>query len=146
MELAIGDEMMMDVGAPEQCAIFWQKDSRIKEIDLSKCTKLKIIGAGAFACCGNLSKVNLPNSLKEIKECAFYTCCHLEEIVIPENIHIVGESAFAYCGSLKKVDFKNPYGVKIHRNAFNSCKNLEYFNADTQPRSAFKGCKKLRCN
>jgi hypothetical protein len=146
MELAIDDEMMMDVGAPRQCAIFWQKDSRIKEIDLSKCTKLKIIGAGAFACCGNLSKVNLPNSLKEIKEFAFYTCCHLEEIVIPENTHIIGESAFAWCSGLKKVNFKNPYGVKIHRNAFNSCKNLEYFNADTQPRSAFKGCKKLRCN
>ena len=141
MELAIDDEMMIDVGYKLLCA-----EERIKEVDLSKCTKLEIIGVGAFANSYNLSKVNLPDSLKEIKPFAFQNCQRLEEIVIPENTHIIGKSAFAWCSGLKKVNFKNPYGVKFHPNAFNSCENLEYFNADTQPRSAFKGCKKLRCN
>lgn len=147
MQPAIDDEMMIDVGYP-RCAVFWEKkreitDSRIKEVDMSRCTKLEIIGVGTFACCCNLSKVNLPNSLKEIKACAFNDCRNLEEIVIPENTHIIGESAFAYCKRLKKVYFKNPYGVDIHFKAFKSCENLEYFNADTQPSNAFKGCKKL---
>ena len=126
MEPAIDDEMMIDVGCKLLCA-----EERIKEVDLSKCTKLEIIGVGAFANSYNLSKVNLPDSLKEIKPFAFKSCQRLEEIVIPENTHIIGESAFAWCKGLKKVNFKNPYGVKIHPNAFDSCKNLEYFNADT---------------
>lgn len=126
MELTIDDEMMIDVGYNLLCA-----EGRFKEVDMSKCTKLEIIGAGTFANSLNLSKVNLPDSLKEIKPFAFNNCQRLEEIVIPENTHIIGESAFAWCSGLKKVNFKNPYGVKIHPNAFDSCKNLEYFNADT---------------
>ena len=49
------------------------------------CDGIKKIKENAFACHGHLKEIRLPNTLKEIGNCAFTSCCQLKEIVIPEG-------------------------------------------------------------
>lgn len=48
---------------------------------------------GIFANCSKLSKVQLPQHLKEIGEKAFYKCA-MKEIVLPQSLIRIGNSAF----------------------------------------------------
>ncbi|MCR5607542.1 MAG: leucine-rich repeat protein [Lachnospiraceae bacterium] len=46
-----------------------------------------------------LTKVELPDSLKEIKDCQFFNCISLWDITIPQNVERIGDYAFAATGT-----------------------------------------------
>lgn len=75
------------------------------------------IGAYAFADCSNVTEVNLPGTLKIIKDGAFLKCRKLKTIVLPEHIHGFfqgneskdgGCFAFYGCNALKEVYYRSP--------------------------------------
>ena len=49
--------------------------------------------------------VELPNSLKEIKERSFAGCISLQTITIPNGVTRIGKDAFACCRQLRSVTF-----------------------------------------
>ena len=78
----------------------------------------------AFAHCGSLRKVSLPDSLMTIKECAFYNCPMLEEIILPNSVEEIEESAFGNCESLNIMSL--PTNIRnIGNHAFFRCKHFE---------------------
>lgn len=80
---------------------------------------LQTIGAYAFAGTG-LKTIALPDSLREIAECAFLSCRNLEEVKIPANIKYIRNSCFSCCESLSSVIL--PEGLlTIEAGAFNEC-------------------------
>ena len=82
---------------------------------------------GIFEDCENLIKVTLPNSIKTIRENAFYNCRKLEEVNIPNGLKAIGSEAFSACKSLTKLMLPNSV-VAIGRAAFLGCDNLEEIN------------------
>lgn len=77
----------------------------------------------AFEYCTNLTKVTIPNSVKEISGNSFNECRSLTGITIPGSVTSIGNSAFSYCDSLKNVVIQN--GVKeIGPWAFSSSDSL----------------------
>lgn len=52
------------------------------------------LAAGAFAGCGRLTAVTLPDTLQTIGEQAFSGCSALEEITIPQSVSSIGAYAF----------------------------------------------------
>lgn len=82
------------------------------------------IGASAFAKCGNLKSIILPNSVASIGGVAFINCGSLESITIPNGVTSIGEMAFKSCKSLKSITI--PDGVtKIDSETFLECSSLE---------------------
>lgn len=66
--------------------------------------KTKIIGKWAFYNAENIKTVNLPNSLCEIQDCAFWGCKKLEYLILPASIIKLGDSSvFEFCKNLKKI-------------------------------------------
>lgn len=85
------------------------------------------IGGGAFAACSALKSVNIPKNVKEIKEYTFDTSYGLEEILIPSNVESIGAYAFRGCKNLVSVTMED--GVKsIGEEAFSYCVKLEAIN------------------
>lgn len=82
---------------------------------------------GIFEDCENLIKVTLPNSIKTIRENAFYNCRKLEEVNIPNGLKTIGNEAFSACKSLTKLMLPNSV-VAIGRAAFWGCDKLEEIN------------------
>lgn len=75
----------------------------------------------AFRC--NITKINLPNTIKTIGKCAFEHCTSLQEINIPDGIAAINERTFCSCSELKELHL--PDSVKrIDGSAFSYCKAL----------------------
>ena len=64
----------------------------------------------AFSGCKGASRMELPNSLKQIGSYSFSGVSMLESITIPENVEKIDDGAFAGCRRLREVIVK--YGVK----------------------------------
>ena len=47
-----------------------------------------------FEGCTNLKKINLPDSLSEIGDRAFFGCSSLDFAVIPDSVQQIGQDAF----------------------------------------------------
>jgi hypothetical protein len=60
------------------------------------------IGSGAFHSCRQLNSVNIPNTVTNIADYAFYTS-GLTNLSIPGPVNSIGNSAFAYCPFLSTV-------------------------------------------
>lgn len=81
------------------------------------------VGEGAFAGCSNLVSVVLPEGVTAIPPRAFEGCAALEELVIPAGVQTICEEAFAGCASLKAVEI--PEGVtEIAVRTFAGCEKL----------------------
>lgn len=65
------------------------------------------IGGGAFANCYSLTKVELPNTIIEIKSRAFFQCRSLKSINIAASVTKIGGDAFDGCYGLNRVDITN---------------------------------------
>jgi hypothetical protein len=77
----------------------------------------------AFYDCWNLTSVNLPNSLTDLRSYTFYSCTALKSITIPEGVTRIYSHVFYNCTSLTSVTI--PDGVtQISSCAFYNCTSL----------------------
>ena len=83
------------------------------------------VGDYAFAQCGNLAAVSLPDGLTYVGEGAFQGCKSLREAVIPEGVTRIRPHLFADCKYLRSVIIPDSVTV-IESNAFYGCENLCY--------------------
>ena len=107
-------------------------------------SSLREISDQTFRFCRSLKDITIPESVTEIGSSAFEECTSLESITIPKSVTKIEKKAFTSCRSLKKVNFQKPRGVTFKEGAFSYCRDLESFNAPTEPIDAFKGCGKLK--
>ena len=91
-----------------------------------------VIGAGAFAYCWDLQKINMPSGLKKVGNEAFMCCGSLEELQLPDSVEKIGKCSFADCSSLKR--FKIPKELTaLEEGAFMQCGMLEEFTGGAEP-------------
>ncbi len=104
-----------------------------------------IIPAYSFFECDNLETINMPMYLERIEECAYYGCKKLKELLFPQTLKIIDERVFEGSG-IEKVLFSE--GLKIIMdNAFLDCKKLAYCELPKSlvyiGNNAFSGCEML---
>lgn len=97
-------------------------NKQIKKFTFDPACDMQYIGEGAFSGCQNLTNIELPSTITEIKpytfaycglkfieihnlitqigERAFFNCKNLKTIVMGENVEKIGNYAFARCSSL----------------------------------------------
>ena len=76
---------------------------------------VEVLGEWAFNR-ANVTKVNLPETLKEIECYCFFECRELEDITLPASLSKIGKmQSFAYNTSLKAINVaeSNPYFVSV---------------------------------
>lgn len=94
------------------------------------------IGARAFAGY-DLTKIKLPDTLKEIGEGAFYECVFLTSIDIPKNVSTIGDGAFHSCTALEKINLPQDLEY-LGENAFGCCDMILKNQNDTYPIKAIE--------
>ena len=68
---------------------------------------MKYINSYAFAYCGFLTDVIIPETTINISYSAFYRCRELREIYIPKNVEFIESYAFAFCNNLRGIWVSN---------------------------------------
>lgn len=91
-------------------------------------------------------KINLPETLRCIGDCAFHRIEGLEEIRIPDGVESIGHFAFYECDQLQNIII--PDHVKeIGDHAFQGCSSLVHITIPAQTKSigmsVFEGCSSL---
>ena len=81
------------------------------------------IGDDAFFGCSSLTSVTIPNSVTSISPWAFENCSSLTSVTIPNSVTEIDSYAFRGCGSLTSVTIPNSV-TKIGLSAFKDCQNL----------------------
>ena len=76
-----------------------------------------------MACVKSATNVNLPNSVIQIGDYAFYECTNLSSITIPDSVAIIGQYAFYGCTNLSNVTLPNSV-TTIGQYAFYGCSNV----------------------
>lgn len=71
----------------------------------------------------NITKINLPSTLREIGNCAFQST-HLQEIEIPEGVTSIKSDTFCRCSNLERVSLPSTLKI-IESGAFENCENLQ---------------------
>ena len=64
------------------------------------------IGQNAFYWCSKMTSITIPDSVTTIGAEAFYNCSSLKEITIPQSVTSIGADAFVYCGNLTAINIK----------------------------------------
>lgn len=64
------------------------------------------IGQNAFYYCNKMTSINIPDSVTTIEAKAFYRCSSLKEITIPQSVTSIGANAFEYCENLTAINIK----------------------------------------
>lgn len=105
-------------------------DFNIKNLIIAD--SVKVIKESAFYENTRLKTLNLGNGLEVIEESAFYYCrSALESVVLPESLTTIEGGAFGYCTALKEVQIsKNLSDVSAF--AFSNCDKLEKFIVDEE--------------
>ena len=92
------------------------------------------------------SSVVLPNTLVNIRYCAFYKVSRLKTVSIPQSVRIIDTSAFSTCENLEYVDIA-PGCTHLGYRAFGNCKNLREITIPATVRQiggeCFLNCNKL---
>ena len=81
------------------------------------------IGSFAFYVCCSLTSVTIPDSVTSIGSYAFYSCDSLTSVTIPDSVTSIGDSAFCYCDSLTSVTIGDSV-TSIGDYAFSGCRKL----------------------
>ena len=84
-----------------------QYRDQIKSIQKDSRSQYTTIGDCAFVGCKNLTSVDLPNTVTEIKKSAFYNCSGLTSVTIPNSVTSIGNYAFYGCSGLTSVTISN---------------------------------------
>lgn len=121
---------------------FW--DCMASFIELPE--SLRHIREFAFAGCNNIQTIVLPNQLESIDNHAFCCCKQLRDITIPNSIHEIKRHTFAYCVALQSVMLSQSL-TKIDDFAFESCSNIEVLHIPSSVSSignaSFAGCQRI---
>ena len=83
------------------------------------------IGNWAFASCGNLTNMEISNSVTFIGNAAFSGCSGLASIEIPDGVTSIGEQTFYNCRNLTSIGLPNSV-TSIGNWAFYNCNSLQY--------------------
>lgn len=65
---------------------------------------MRKIGPGAFFNCQNITNINIPDGVTEIREKAFECCCGLKSLHIGGSLEIMGVLAFQSCMNIEKIN------------------------------------------
>ena len=84
---------------------------------------LENIGESSFYGWEKLESINLPESLKEIQEFAFYGTA-IKKLTIPESVEIIHSYAFGFCPELDEFVFPHS-STETHADMLNGCKKLK---------------------
>lgn len=108
--------------------------------------RVTTIGNHAFACCGKLISVEIPNSVVAIGSGGFAGCISLTSINLPNDLLVIGEYAFK---SSALTEIEIPSGVEgIDIGAFAECKSLKTVSIPNRVKSieaeAFAQCTSLK--
>lgn len=119
--------------------------SNITRVDIPD--SVKIIGENAFSDCPSLERVYMSYNIEVIKARAFKDCGALKYITLPENLREVHEEAFAYCGAIQKITLQENVSV-IGSRAFMGCSSISRVYLRSPhigkiPDGLFKDCSKL---
>ena len=122
--VGIGDATFIDENQMEAITLP-ETIKRIGKMVFKNCTRLYRIQIEGRADANKDFVFNLPPSLEEIGEQAFYECIAFGNIKIPDSVRLIGEQAFYRCINLSEI--KIPDSVQlIGKQAFYNCNNLQY--------------------
>ncbi len=106
-----------------------------------------LMAAEAFSGCKSLTKIKLPDGIKNISDMALFNCKSLKSINIPKSVKTIGLSAFWNCRKLGSIKLSNSV-KKIEGYAFENCSSLKEVrlpkNTKTIPYGLFYKCSKLK--
>jgi len=105
------------------------------------------IQASAFFNCCSLVRITIPDTVTRIEACAFWGCVSLRFIRFSTNLEYMGVLAFHDCKSLEAV-FLPPTVTHIDHKAFYNCTSLRFCNSfpdviEHLGDDVFRGCDRL---
>ena len=114
-----GDDNLKNITVDEQNKYLASKDGVLFNKDMTRLIKAPVMMTGEYIvpesvttiCCyafrkSKLSKIILPDNLKEIERSAFEYCKNLTSISIPEGVEEMEESTFQLASNVKEFEFK----------------------------------------
>lgn len=105
------------------------------------------VGPLAFADCVNLTRVQLPSTVRALTARCFYNCQSLTQIELPLQLTFLGSSAFEQCSSLKSMILPNAL-KDTEGYTFKGCTSLESVTLSNKLERVsfgmFDGCKCLK--
>jgi hypothetical protein len=106
----------------------WDKLGQLKKMTtLQLPLSLRRIKERAFRGCDELQDVNFASliSLQSIGTEAFYGCvCLSSDLILPDSLQVIESYAFAHCGTLTKLSLPSPL-LRIEEHAFYYCFRLQ---------------------
>ena len=118
---------------------------KLKKVEFTSNSKLKIIGESAFFDCWSLEEISVPDTVTSIGAYVFLRCSSLKEIKIPPSVKALRWSVFEECYSLKSVACSV---VEIEQSVFTKCTSLESIiipsGVESIGRGAFTDCSNLK--
>ena len=99
------DEKLAGGGEEQVSKLAGVVDGSVTELtaeDLAGATKIRM---QAFYNWGELTRIEIPDSVTTIGDEAFYTCSNLTSVVIGEGVTSISGYAFYTCRALRRVDF-----------------------------------------
>ncbi len=102
--------------------------SSLEEVEIKG--SISKIGVRAFYK-SSIENIDLPSSLREIKDNAFDSCEKLKNLILPEGVKTLGESAFAGCRSLETIHFSSTVS-SVGESCFATCLALREITVDPE--------------
>ena len=118
---------------------------RVTELDLSS-MDIETLNAGTFMGFEAVTKIILPDTLKELGDSVFAGMYRLKDITLPAGLTTIGSRAFDNCYSIKELVIPNSV-TSIGEYPFLNCSNMTSLtlpsNLETLPIGLFRGCASL---
>lgn len=89
------------------------------------------IGAYAFMNCGSLIWLDIPKSVNEIGEGAFYGCRSLNNIIVPSGVRTIKKDTFSMCYVMESISIPETV-TEIGDYAFFNCNRLRHISLPSQ--------------
>ena len=104
------------------------------------------INNNAFASCGVLEEIVIPDNVPSVGSYCFYNCASLEKAIIGAGVEALNEKTFSGCSSLNEVKIGENVAT-IGTYVFENCSSLPQINIPQATTSianyVFKGCQNL---